>query len=307
MGVDMPYSTNVVIIQLSEPATNYPSVSIDIVKGYSVGHPPKIILVLTQELVEITALVTESTVVQLKAFNGAIVSDDNNLSDLNVEKTKLLQKILVYVVSVICSFVDLNPNVYERAQVYTNTVESFLPSGDAYTTNPSSSGKDHVFATGLHWHQKAIISVMEAGGLTWLVGKHIKPMSNMKIVHFMELPPVVLTCGLSGYGSKEIYYSAPLMNLWMKQVYMEKHMANPENFEFPVTEATMMATLVNSVTFGSNERSIPSSGFGNGFLLVELEVQQALGRSNSKRLFSSSIQSGSGLAPVAEDIPWDLP
>ncbi|KAF6143572.1 hypothetical protein GIB67_029741, partial [Kingdonia uniflora] len=217
--------------QLSEPATNYPPGSVDIVKGCSVGHPPEIILVLTQELAEITALVTElntvntdsaestsyqsrtslclniiseglpvldgltivtrsmhncrvfgyyggiqkltalmkAAVVQLKAFNGAVVSDDNNLSDLNVEKTKLLQKILVYVVSVICSFVDLNPNVYERAQVYTNTVEFSLPSGDAYTTNPSSSGKDHVSATGLHWHQKAVVSVTEAGGLTWLV------------------------------------------------------------------------------------------------------------------------------------------
>ncbi|KAF6164868.1 hypothetical protein GIB67_017071 [Kingdonia uniflora] len=197
--------------------------------------------------------------------------------------------------------------------------------------------------------------------------KHMKPMSNMKIAHLMELPPVGLTCGLSGYGSKEIYYPAPLMNLWMKysqlqpphdspsarltspprpssssappprpvfdqelpdfpaeklhtgvgsqpkqvsvekQVSMEKHMANPGNFEFPVTEATMMVTPGNSETFGGNERSIPSSGSGNGFLQVELEVQRAPGRSNSKRLFSSSIQSGSGLAPVAEDIPWDLP
>ncbi|KAF6150099.1 hypothetical protein GIB67_035709 [Kingdonia uniflora] len=229
--------------------------------------------------------------------------------------------------------------------------------------------------------------------------KHIKPMSNMKIAHLMELPPVGLTCGLSGYGSKEIYYPAPLMNHWMKysqlqpphdspsarltspprpssssappprpvfdqelpdfvsdctqvlasfilsssmltylsascvmymdmksaeefhtgvgsqpksvsvekQVSMEKHMANPDNFEFPVTEATMMVTSGNLGTFGGNERSIPSSGSGNGFLPVELEVQRASGRSNRERLFSSSIQSGSSLAPVAEDIPWDLP
>ncbi|KAF6144099.1 hypothetical protein GIB67_007560 [Kingdonia uniflora] len=42
--------------------------------------------------------------------------------------------------------------------------------GDAYTTNPSGSGKDHVSAIGLHWYHKAIVSVTEAGGLTWLVG-----------------------------------------------------------------------------------------------------------------------------------------
>ncbi|KAF6135560.1 hypothetical protein GIB67_015413 [Kingdonia uniflora] len=58
-----------------------------------------------------------------------------------------------------------------------------------------------------------------------------------------------------------------------KQVSMEKHMANPDNLKFPVTEATMMVTPGNSGTFGGNERSIPSSGSGNGFLPVELEVQ----------------------------------
>ncbi|KAF6135491.1 hypothetical protein GIB67_015344, partial [Kingdonia uniflora] len=211
--------------------------------------------------------------------------------------------------------------------------------------------------------------------------RHIKPMSNMKIPHLMELPPVGLSCGLSGYGSKEIYYTAPLMNLWMKysqlqpphdspsvirsllltarlnspprpsssfapplrpvfdqelpdfvsdctrvlasfilsssmltylsascimymdmkpaeefhtgvgsqpkpvsvekQVSMEKRMAKPNKFEFPVTEATMVVTPGNSGTFGGNKRSIPSSGSGNGFLPVELEVQRASGRTHS--------------------------
>ncbi|KAF6172149.1 hypothetical protein GIB67_003841 [Kingdonia uniflora] len=177
-----------------------------------------------------------------------------------------------------------------------------------------------------------------ANGYKEEAAQHIKPMSNMLIAHLMEPPPVGLTCGLSGYGSKEIYYPAPLMNLWMKysqlqpphdspsarltspprpssssalpprpvfdqelpdflakdfhtgvgsqpkpvsiekQVSMEKHMANPDNFEFPVTEATMMVTPGNTGTFGGNEGSTPSSGFGNGFLLVELEVQRASGR-----------------------------
>ncbi|KAF6172016.1 hypothetical protein GIB67_029434 [Kingdonia uniflora] len=63
-----------------------------------------------------------------------------------------------------------------------------------------------------------------------------------------------------------------------KQVSMENHMANPDNFEFLVTEATMMVMPRNLGTFGGNERSIPSSGFGNGFLPVELKVQRASGR-----------------------------
>ncbi|KAF6174007.1 hypothetical protein GIB67_039958 [Kingdonia uniflora] len=267
--------------QLSKPATNYPPGYLIIAKGYSVGYPLKIILVLTQELAEITALVTEF--VQLKAFNGAVVSDDNNLSNLNVEKTKLLQKILVYVVSIICSFVDPSPNVYGRAQVYTNTVEFSLPCGDAYTTNPSSSGKDHVSATGHHWHQKAIVLVTEAGGLTWLVSKaekdadrrvprkqKAKRETGQVIMDYEQMIIPGPTYQSRIQGPKPVSVE--------KQVSMEKHMANLDNFEFPVTEATMMVTPGNLVTFGGNERSIPSFGFGNGFLPVELEVQRASGR-----------------------------
>ncbi|KAF6156858.1 hypothetical protein GIB67_000398 [Kingdonia uniflora] len=118
-------------------------------------------------------------------------------------------------------------------------------------------------------------------------------MSNMKIAHLMELPPVDLTCGLFGYGSKEIYYPAPLMNLWMKYSHLQSPHDSPS-----VTEATMMELL------GVMKDLFPPLDLG---MPAELEGQGASERSNGKRLFSSSIQSGSSLAPVAEDIPWDLP
>ncbi|KAF6142156.1 hypothetical protein GIB67_037074, partial [Kingdonia uniflora] len=47
--------------------------------------------------VELDVWYDSVAVVQLKAFNGAVVFDDNTLSDLNAENTKLLQKILIEV------------------------------------------------------------------------------------------------------------------------------------------------------------------------------------------------------------------
>ncbi|KAF6168641.1 hypothetical protein GIB67_005253 [Kingdonia uniflora] len=47
-----------------------------------------------------------------------------------------------------------------------------------------------------------------------------------------------------------------------KQVSMEKHMANPDNFTFLVTEATMMATPGNSGTFGVMKDLFPALDLG---------------------------------------------
>ncbi|KAF6152469.1 hypothetical protein GIB67_035537 [Kingdonia uniflora] len=79
---------------------------------------------------------------------------------------------------------------------------------------------------------------------SWIQGAsdlHIKPMSNMKITHLMELPPVGLTCRLSGYGSKEVYYPVPLINLWMKYSQLQPPYDSPsgEALEaFPVPRTT---------------------------------------------------------------------
>ncbi|XP_059627076.1 sister chromatid cohesion 1 protein 1 [Cornus florida] len=44
----------------------------------------------------------------------------------------------------------------------------------------------------------------------------LNSMSTMKIANLMELPPVVLICGLFDTGNREIYYPAPLLELWMR-------------------------------------------------------------------------------------------
>lgn len=48
--------------------------------------------------------------------------------------------------------------------------------------------------------------------------KHYDSMSTMKIANLMELPPVVLICGLFAKGIKEIHYPAPLLELWMRSI-----------------------------------------------------------------------------------------
>ncbi|XP_015579782.2 BEACH domain-containing protein B isoform X1 [Ricinus communis] len=114
----------------------------------------------------LTALM-KGAVVQLKALTGAI-SGDESLSNAIVEKTKLLQQILVYVVSIMCTFIDLNTNEYEKAQLYSSSLDFPVSGWDALSTGSSSISKIPT-ETRLYWHQKAVMSVMEAGGLNWLV------------------------------------------------------------------------------------------------------------------------------------------
>ncbi|KAF3447262.1 hypothetical protein FNV43_RR12442 [Rhamnella rubrinervis] len=115
---------------------------------------------------KLTALM-KGVVIQLKTINGSFSSDET-LSNFTMEKTSLLQQILVYVVSIICSFIDLNSNVYENSQLYSKTIGLYSRDG-ASQIDSSSSLKVPSWETSFQWHQKAVVSVMEAGGLNWLV------------------------------------------------------------------------------------------------------------------------------------------
>lgn len=213
-------------LSINQPA-EYSSHKDDIVVGCSAGHPAEIVLILTEEVGKLTALVTElntsmmqsmtdlsgpstssnitseglpvldaltivtrsmhncrvfgyyggiqkltalmkAAVVQLKTVTGAL-SADESLLNFTVEKNGVLQKILVYVVSIICSFIGLNSNVYEKAQLYGNGMEFPVASVGSFLVDHSSSLKVRLCETRLQWHQKAVVSVMEAGGLNWLV------------------------------------------------------------------------------------------------------------------------------------------
>lgn len=106
--------------------------------------------------------------VQLKTISGAL-SADESLSDSAVEKIKLLQQILTYVVSIIYIFIDLGSNIDKKDELFCSLV-GFISHADAPIIS-SNSSKVLSTEARLHWRQKAIVSVMEAGGLNWLVGK----------------------------------------------------------------------------------------------------------------------------------------
>ncbi|KAI8015885.1 BEACH domain-containing protein B [Camellia lanceoleosa] len=103
------------------------------------------------------AALMKAAVVQLKTITGAL-SADENLSSFMLEKTRILQQLLVYVVSIICNFIVLHSDVYEKTQMYNSKLEFSVPRACIIP-----------FETRLHWHQKAVVLVMEAGGLNWLV------------------------------------------------------------------------------------------------------------------------------------------
>ncbi|CAL5385752.1 unnamed protein product [Camellia sinensis] len=126
------------------------------------------------------AALMKAAVVQLKTITGAL-SADENLSSFMLEKTRILQQLLVYVVSIICNFIVLHSDVYEKTQMYNSKLEFSVPRGGATLTDPSASLNNPLFETRLHWHQKAVVLVMEAGGLNWLVGKLLRVMRRLSM------------------------------------------------------------------------------------------------------------------------------
>ncbi|KAJ8762560.1 hypothetical protein K2173_007999 [Erythroxylum novogranatense] len=207
------------------PSAEKPLLS-DMVVGCSSGHPAEVILTLTEELTELTTLVStlnaggvhagadssgastsmnnisegllvldalsvitrslhncsvfgyyggiqkltalmKGAVVQLKTVTGGL-SGDENLSNIVIEMIGVLQRVLVHVVSIICSFIALNTNMHEKDKLYSGSTQRFVA-----RWGPSSAELSNVSKipneTRQDWHQKAVVSVMEAGGLNWLV------------------------------------------------------------------------------------------------------------------------------------------
>ncbi|XP_023750494.1 BEACH domain-containing protein B isoform X2 [Lactuca sativa] len=188
----------------------------EVIIGCSTAHPAEIIVILIEEVTNITAMVTEcisgsssnlvitpegfrvlkcltimtrsmhnckvlgyyggiqkltalmkAAVVQLKTIAGAL-SADETLSSSNVQKAGVLQKILVHVVSILCGFINLQLDIYGKAQIDVDNLEDSIEKM-ATTPEPFIDSRDPLSEKRLQWHQKAVISVMEAGGLNWLV------------------------------------------------------------------------------------------------------------------------------------------
>lgn len=120
-------------------------------------------------------MISSAAVVQLKSVTSAF-SADEHLSNSRVETTRILQKILVYVVSVISNFIDLNTYTCEKAQPHSDSVDRSVPKDTSCLVDPSGSLKGPLSDARFRWQQKAIVSVLEAGGLNWLVGKVCNPL-----------------------------------------------------------------------------------------------------------------------------------
>ncbi|XP_073008552.1 BEACH domain-containing protein B isoform X1 [Typha latifolia] len=114
---------------------------------------------------KVTALL-KAAVVQLKTLTSSLAVDEQ-LSSSSVEKTMIMQKILVYVVSIISTFMDLNPIATKDSQ-FIDTANQ-LSSKNNLNEAPPSRLKRTIPDMVLSWQQKAVILVMEAGGVNWLV------------------------------------------------------------------------------------------------------------------------------------------
>ncbi|XP_023157987.1 BEACH domain-containing protein B isoform X1 [Zea mays] len=206
-----------------EQSIDHESLSDDTILGCSTGHPSEVILILIQEISQITSSITESSscpessanisellgdlglnaegltilecltiltrsvhnckvfsyyggvqkvtallkaaVVKLKTLTSLLAADEQ-LSNKTVENMRTMQKVLVYIVTIISNFMDLEPNTTRISQFILNSSRHTLSSNYLATVAPNTS-KSMVFDR--NWQKKAIVSVMEAGGVNWLV------------------------------------------------------------------------------------------------------------------------------------------
>uniref|UniRef100_K3YP63 BEACH domain-containing protein B n=1 Tax=Setaria italica TaxID=4555 RepID=K3YP63_SETIT len=147
-----------------EQSVDQESLSDDTVLGCSTGHPSEVILILIQEISQITSSITETAVVKLKTLTSLLAADEQ-LSNKTVENMRTMQKVLVYIVTVISNFMDLEPTTTRISQ-FLNSSRHALSSNYLATVGPSTSKN---MVSDKNWQKKAIVSVMEAGGVNWLV------------------------------------------------------------------------------------------------------------------------------------------
>ena len=126
-----------------------------------------VIIISVKNLILIAiSLVYSAAVVKLKTLTSLLATDEQ-LSNKTVENMRMMQKILVYIVTIISNFMDLEPAA-TRISRFVNTTDHTQPTKYLATVAPNTTRRS---ASDRNWQQKAIVSVMEAGGVNWLVGK----------------------------------------------------------------------------------------------------------------------------------------
>lgn len=118
-------------------------------------------------------------VVQLKTISGTLAADES-LSDTMVERIKLFQMIVLHIVTTICNFIGCDLSFLMKAQLGGNVSHPNHPWSTPASFDFCNPSKVSLSEVRLRWNNKAVLSIMEAGGLNWLVGKvgHFELMSS---------------------------------------------------------------------------------------------------------------------------------
>ncbi|CAL0327334.1 unnamed protein product [Lupinus luteus] len=165
------------ILLESTSAENFPSDE-DVVVGCSAGHPVEVIRVLIEEITQLSSLVTE--------LNTSMMQSPTDLSGAATQLFITSEGFVILDALKIISRSLYNCRVfgyYGGIQKLTALMKgSNIDKKDEFFCSPvgfnsradaslSSSNSSRVLSTEarLHWRQKATVSVMEAGGLNWLV------------------------------------------------------------------------------------------------------------------------------------------
>ena len=112
-----------------------------------------------------------AAVVKLKTLTSLLAADEQ-LSNKTVENMRTMQKVLVYIVTIISNFMDLEPTTTRISQ-FLKSSKHTLSSDYLAIVTPNNSKN---MVSDKNWQKKAIVSVMEAGGVNWLVGNAILSM-----------------------------------------------------------------------------------------------------------------------------------
>lgn len=116
------------------------------------------------------AVFFSGAVVQLKTVTG-VLSTDESFSNFTLDKFKILQQVLVFAVSIILNFIGLNAHLPWKALQLGNINEFSFPESFRMLFSSAADAEASLSETRLQWRQKAVVSMMEAGGFNWLVGK----------------------------------------------------------------------------------------------------------------------------------------
>uniref|UniRef100_A0A0E0JVW3 BEACH domain-containing protein B n=1 Tax=Oryza punctata TaxID=4537 RepID=A0A0E0JVW3_ORYPU len=368
--------------QFIEQSVDQESISVDTVLGCSSGHPSEIILILVQEVSQITSFITESSccsesypniseqssdlvlspeglnvlecltivtrsvhncrvfsyyggvqkvtallkaaVVKLKTLTSLLAADEH-LSNKAIENMKMMQKILVHIVTIISNFMNLEPTVTRLTQFVNSTGQTL--SNEFLATITPRSAKNAVHDT--NWQQKAIVAVMEAGGVNWLVELlrvirrlNLKEQWTDVLLHFITLHALRSTISQNtraqnhfrSIGGLEVLLDG--LGLPSSKLSVSKYSFVPSDERSGILQLQILSLeILREAVFGNvnNLQFLCENGrihkFANSicwpaFMLQEFHQQKAL----DSQVQNCKLEESTGISPTSESFssPIDI-